>query len=31
MARFNWTTIIAVIVIIVAIGFLLMKRRQRNG
>ncbi len=29
--RFNWTTIIAILVIIVAVGFLLMKRRQRNS
>jgi len=28
--NFNWTTIIALIVIVVAIGFLIMKRRQRN-
>lgn len=29
--NFNWTTIIALIVIVVAIGFLIMKRRQRNS
>lgn len=29
--NFNWMTIVALLVIVVAIGFLVMKRRQRNG
>jgi LPXTG-motif cell wall-anchored protein len=29
--NFNWTTIVALLVIVVAIGFLFMKRRQRNS
>ena len=29
--NYNWTTIVALIVIVVAVGFLIMKRRQRKG
>ncbi len=28
--RMNWTMIIAIIVIVVALGYLVMKRRQRR-
>jgi len=29
--KFDWVTIVALIVIVVAVGYLVMKRRQRNS
>jgi preprotein translocase subunit YajC len=29
--RFDWTTIVAIVVIVIALGYLIMKRRQRKS